>query len=71
MHEKFFKGYHDSKRLLNIDKYFELSDRKTVNGKITVPFKRSFASGVTIEQNEIIFCLKEIKFKQNKTVSTR
>ena len=45
-----FKGFHDTKRLLNIDKYFKMKDGKTVNGEFALACKRSFAKGKTFDK---------------------
>ena len=47
-----FKGFHDTKRLLNTDKYFKLRDGETVNEEFPLPWKRSFAHGITIDKKE-------------------
>ena len=46
--KKTFKGYHDSKKLLNTDKYFKLKDRETANGKFLLPWKKAPAHGTTL-----------------------
>ena len=41
-----FKGFHDTKRLLNTDNYFKLN----VNGEFSLACKRSFAHGITFDK---------------------
>ena len=35
--------FHDTRRLVNTDKFFELENANTVNGELPLPYKRSFA----------------------------
>ena len=46
------KGLHDTKRLLNTDKYFKLKNGETGNGELPLSWKRSFAHGITIDKKE-------------------
>ena len=45
-----FKGFHDTKSLLNADKFFKLKDGETLNGEPPLPWKRSIAHEKTIDK---------------------
>ena len=48
--KKTFKGFHDTKRILNTDKYFNLRIGENFMGEFTLPLKRPHGRRIIIEK---------------------
>ena len=46
--------FHDTRRLVNTDKFFELENANTVNGELPLPYKRSFARIINIQKKKLL-----------------
>ena len=64
-----FKGFHDTNRLLNTDKFFKLKAGETVNDKFPLSLEKSFAHEITIDKKETPVKYFESNFSELKRLA--